>query len=936
MNFKNSWNTPFQSKNQSWIDRSFLYEKNQEESQKQKLLEEDYLKKYFKTNNSIEGNIFFEEIIKLIKTKRLKIDTNKNLKWIDLVEITFLSQNYASMIDLFIESFWFIPEELYTKLIFVTKNSFEKASQIFNYIYNKEKSSKEQNTINSLRKARNLLLKYLFLDKKWKWDKIVKWLCEQLKNKWVINITPDTNWIFLKLSSSPEHIINSHIPYQELDDELIIYLFENSFIDENTFLEIKSRKFSLLKKENELEKTKEIQLDLVLKALNIKNTKTIDEKINIITEKIINSPKDIALVVYNNSIIIPDIVYLWIIKALPEKEAFFTLTNFSEQFACLVSKEKFEQDNKNYLMWLKIKWSYKIRRKSANWDTRLYNAYKALNIAFWLKLQNDSWFYVAKTSIDEVWLTLIHTFLWSKVNKVVLNPKKHLQREPFINLSSLKEIDKKTLENMEIFFRCMNIASKSKESLENNVSNDILDIKSNITLIQDILILALNYYPNHYDKLSTHLKNIIMNEDKESYNKFLLYSRLMFEKLKNWFEEFFEKWQNLDFLKNSIEKKTITFDEKFLEYIKNKKLPNYCYSEDLCNSWKTSTIVEIKSSSWDVWSIDYLSEMSAINALNLDSNKPLIVVSWWCREVSSDWINSLDIFSSVVLNYAIEKWANLSIPWTQSWIWNSFAKKLIEYEKSWKYIWTSNNINVFAVSPKNNMADNDIVDEEKFAPLPLINHLYIPTSAWWNLTWVEVIDVWYFQLIESAEQVYNRLDRHKSRINIIWNWGLFSIAEAYASIKNWSKITFIEWTWRFADLMSAVLNSKDKNWWLFLNIQSLQKSDNIVSILDSLNDLLKSYLSEECYSELIKKDLWNMSELKEVFSLGKNIDLSDTKTAYYEICKNIQKWSSVTPKNILYILNLIEFLKLSFLLENKPNSCKLEDLDIFLENKVAV
>ena len=67
MDFESVWNTPSQSKNQSWIDRGFLYEKNQEEVQKQKLLEENLLKKYFKTNEIVEWNVFFEEIIRLIK-----------------------------------------------------------------------------------------------------------------------------------------------------------------------------------------------------------------------------------------------------------------------------------------------------------------------------------------------------------------------------------------------------------------------------------------------------------------------------------------------------------------------------------------------------------------------------------------------------------------------------------------------------------------------------------------------------------------------------------------------------------------------------------------------------------------------------------------------------------------------------------------------------
>jgi hypothetical protein len=96
------------------------------------------------------------------------------------------------------------------------------------------------------------------------------------------------------------------------------------------------------------------------------------------------------------------------------------------------------------------------------------------------------------------------------------------------------------------------------------------------------------------------------------------------------------------------------------------------------------------------------------------------------------------------------------------------SKKYLEYKKKFKFNSADNKFRMFAISPRNNMADTDYNSSSKYAPNP-IDQIYIPYDADWGLSDKTIIDAGYFGFIKQAEVIYNRLDRNKDRLHIIGN-----------------------------------------------------------------------------------------------------------------------------------------------------------------------
>lgn len=877
-------------------------------------------------------NLFLEEINKL----RLNywISKEQTDKWITLTEETFF-KDPIKMIDLFIDNFWFIPEELYTKMIFLTKNNFSLASKFFQILKNKEKNSKNAEAVNNMRKARNIFLKYIFLDKKWKKDNIIKWICSSIKKETWTQITLDTNWIFIKLFDGKDNIV-SHFPYQFIDDELLNYWLENEWIDVNTFLEIKNRKLRINNDLTQLNKIEEKQIGILLDKLGISKNLQFDEKIKIISEKIISSPNILAKIIINNSLVIPDIIFNYIIENNTKNDAVYYLFNFAEQFNIIITKEDIINHNKDYLLAYKSKNRFTQRKKIANQDTRLYVCYKAIDKALSIDLP-ENWldFYLLKSEIDSesnLWFVEVLSQRW--VSRSLLNQKKHLSGKSKKNIHWLKMFSKSELENIEVFFNSFFIAKNALEKLKQNLVENKILFEENNDIFQEILIFILNYFPVHFQKLSNISKQLLANNDKSNMENFIKYTKIIFEKLRFSMDDCISKGQNLEVLENSLIKKSIHFDKDFLEKIKKLWLPDYCYDTELCTCWESINIVELKRK-WnnESSSIDYFSELSAINALNLKQNKPIIIVSWWCKEVSANWISSLDIFSGAIINAWIRSNANLSIPWTQSWIWVSMSKQYLKYKSKSKFISDENSMRMFSISPRNNMADNDHKSSSKYAPCP-IDHIYIPCWADWEKKWPDVINAEYFQFIEWAEQIYHRLDRKKNRLHVIWNWWLFTIAEANASLKNNGKLLLVEWTGRFADLSASILKSKDF-WKIIMWLHSLNNYNDFYNLLLDIFNATKTDLSPDIFKEIIDKDLWDIPLLKEVFNSIWDKKIVSFEELFNDLNTKIEAlWIWINPKQVLYMIYLVEFLKLSILLSNKPSSCKLEEMDSFLEKSL--
>ena len=117
-----------------------------------------------------------------------------------------------------------------------------------------------------------------------------------------------------------------------------------------------------------------------------------------------------------------------------------------------------------------------------------------------------------------------------------------------------------------------------------------------------------------------------------------------------------------------------------------------------------------------------------------------------------------------------------------------------------------------------------------------------------SLSFKEIKKSWYFDFIQWSESIYNRADPKNERIHVIWNWGLFTVAEAYASLHNWWQIVLVKNTWRFATMMSAVI----ENWlWKVMLAQSPQEKMKIIE------EIVKNKFPKD-FDEWKIKDWWDM------------------------------------------------------------------------------
>lgn len=865
--------------------------------------------------------IFFQEI----NTKRAQYGISKEPtdKWTTLTEETFFTHP-EKMITIFMDFFWFIPEELYTKLIFLTKNNFSLAAKFFHLLKNKEEKIKDTASKDAYRKARNVFLKYIFLDKPWKkWT--LKWICSSIQKE--DQIALDTNGVWIKLLHTGDSIV-SHFPYQLLDDELVHYWFENNWIDENIFYEIKSRQYKKSSNESLKSQIEEKQLDMIFQKLWWKIPDTQEKKINFIADRVISDAPSLVRIILENNLVVPDVVFDVILRRLGQSEAMYSVFTFAEQFSVILNNEETIEHNRDYLLAYSAKNRFTQRKKIATQNTSLYNAYKAIDKAMNLSLPKNSVdFYLLQSQVDDtthLWFVEVLTQKW--VSRTLLNAKKHITKKSGENLKEIPMYSQEDIQKIEVFYASMVLAKTALENIENISQKELFHS------LQEIMVFILNYFPEHFQKLSEFSKKIVLQPSPETIRDFVKYTKIIFEKLRFSFDRYITQGQDFEILQNSLSKRTLKFDENFLDDMKKRRIPEYAFDRDLCMSGEEVQVVELKKMSWEqTLSVDYFSELSAIQALNLKQNKPMIVVSGWCKEVSQNGVSSLDVFSWAIVNIAVKHAANISIPGTQSWIWVSMSKKYLEYKNKTKWVSEEKTMKMFAVSTRNNMADTQYKSESTYAPCP-VDQIYIPCDADWGKKWVDVINAGYFQFIEWAEQIYNRLDKKKQRLHIIGNGGLFTIAEVNASLKNQARVVLVEWTGRFADVWTALLQSKNIGS-LTMGLFDMKKYSDILSVLMQIFQTLQSELSPEIFDEVVQKDMWDLKSLSQVISeIGdKNIETLDE--FFHDICALIEKKNlSLTPKQVLYGIYLIEFLKLSLQLSNKPMSCSLENLESFLEN----
>lgn len=857
--------------------------------------------------------------------KKRRIPCGNVTKWTSLTK-EIVHDKPKEYIDLFLDVFGFIPREIYTKIWFYKHRNFLKIANFYSLLEKKqEKVMQDKWMLRKVKNSRSTFLKYAIIDKTLdSWDRI-KWIFEDIAGK---KIDLDTNWLKFEFFDSWKSI-NSHIPWHELDINFINYLYEYKMIDHNVYLETcRFYKTAIGDKKWEL-MIEDIQIDILIDNILLSKEKfsnlfrligwevNLNNKIEkklLIAKAIIYDPENMANLVYDKSIIIPESIFEQAYKIPNITQAnFHAIFLFAHKLNSLVTKE-IHFDNElifssyDYIVNFLIQ--YKDKLSEIN-NCSQYSGFRAVQILLKYKLpssriQDEFLLYRWKYRSWRKERSFIELRYSNNIPvRLLTDDKKHFIVDNTENLESIRAFEKDEYERLHIFFEYFRVYKKTVFDFNSEIDNRQwnFDYQKQSSKIWDYFWIIrkfyLNYFPEKYKLINNYLVKIENSNSCHEQMVFEEFLQYLFETI-NEIDHSLEKIINWDtfpeHLKESVKFIKFEFNADFLLKVKEQNLESYTYDSELCLSWQQISIAEINTENKKPTTTT-LSELKAIELIWIQKEKKLIVVSWWCKYLGDGNSNPIFDMSKSIIKFAWKNECNVSIPCTQSWIWASLSQAYINHlDLVW---WDKNWIHMFSVAPWKNVyyGDSETKEKDMFVLNPIDSIIIKNASAWWDLESEELIDAWYFDFIEWLEFVYSKIDSNKDRIHIIWNWWLFTVAEALAWLKNWAKVLLVSDSWRFAQVFSNLIENSKEN--LILNSQ-----DNIEELYKNVEEYLKKTISKEDFEEWKNKDWWiiNNNYFNDCW------DYIDFKQFYSRFCSKLKPEEKNQAKFLLYRKYFIDFL----------------------------
>jgi hypothetical protein len=145
-------------------------------------------------------------------------------------------------------------------------------------------------------------------------------------------------------------------------------------------------------------------------------------------------------------------------------------------------------------------------------------------------------------------------------------------------------------------------------------------------------------------------------------------------------------------------------------------------------------------------------------------------------------------------------------------------------------------------------------------------------------------------------------------------------------MENGADVIIVNKTWRFSDLASILLDDKNLVT-IVMWVSSMEDYTEFFDLISNIDLLAKNWLVD--YEELKQKDFWNINEFKDFFEKTKTKKIESIDELFNDLVKYQEENNLKTnPKQILYWIYLIKFLKLS--VNKKPKIVDLEKLDGYL------
>ncbi len=758
-------------------------------------------------------------------------------KWIDLVAPVFTQGKAIDVLN----HAGFIPYQLYTSNTFRKNVQFSHLSGLHRQLRDREERVDGVALERTLH-ARAQLLCHVFLQEK----------AEGIGGK----VTLDTNglWVNLedrrKKSKEPDRLVG-HIPYSYIDEPVIQALLQQERIQESDALELRLRHAEATNDVAAMEalEWEKVMLFLKLSGLGERERFKGQSKEKILDELIFEVliGYDFELKKAHKENIHLYIPFLAVRHSLNRQniESVYKLKNIlyaAESIQTYIAREpRTHEGYESYNLSDSATKSYEAR-KSILQDPRNYDAPRLVGFLLEtkdaLEIHNSPKFNMFRGTISEregrssSFIEMI--IEGGSICRVLLDPEKQLtarQQELFSELPVLNKDEYELFETLGNTYAhhsqlARNLHIYDGPRFDYMMPDELrqLFLKSMAEMNAFLLMEDPSYYARAI---------IIYNEFLEGHSYFPSYE--FFSICDNAVEKFGERLFNPVHTSETLQRYTVdiqrhkvTFDDAFVNEFPDR-------FKEKSWTWDASLCAELRELNYSITVVDagdraipYAMEAKAIRSLRLLQDRPLISVIGGCRDMPNEGTtkSAVEEMCEGIMQAADTLTANVVPPGTQSGIGISLGKVSVAYNQQTADRSPAKKARFFAVSPGGEtyypgnaqMADASEDDAMVYAIGPF-DSILTPFEAGWDWKDDRKRDAPYFQHVEYAEAIYQRVSAGQPRVTVVGNGGLFTVVEAAAALKNHASILLIADTGRFADLAIALethraeLSDIDKKAW---------------------------------------------------------------------------------------------------------------------------
>ncbi len=706
-------------------------------------------------------------------------------KWIDIVAPLTEALENPEFTERLLSTIGSIPTEIYTKKVFKNIPS-DRVVTILECLRKVDGADYE----------RAKLLNYFITSKH----------ANAFRIRGKTHITLDTNGLFINIGA-----LHSHVPYGLCLPETIAALQHDRWLSENEIVELHIRSAD----ENSDRQTVAHERERQEQAFRLAYEPALEMPIE---EALVQKPEMIVSACLRGAILPDTLIDHICDSASPEMR--FALMELAEKMTegitNVVTNRANKREHPTYKTLHTAEDTYEVRNSILN-SPEYYNVVK---IALRL-LQNPLPYnhgqsgyirgaFKVQNGEQHVFFEMLHE---GRSARILLNESKHLHVKEKRHLDEIPLYGRdeyvaaeRTIATFDRFVQ----SSKSIRTITILDSATMIDVE---TCVDFILSSVTSLYPQareHFHALKDspaisqqdHLMALarICDEAAAQYKSFLYTNLLRDPSL------FHEQ------ITPEVKKRDLHFGSATFEDMREHVAPHGC-NEDLSTTSQPIRIVTLHYKPKDLTgTIPFHIEESAIQALRLNPNRPLINVIGGCKNLDRRLDQDpLELMSRAIVEVAHEYKANVAVPGTQSGIGVEFGKANIDYRTHFGHLPHDDQTHLFAISPgentyfPNSPFFNIHTDKNDMFAITPVDSILTPFGADWNATGVRKLQSPYVHHIAYMESLFQHIAARQKKIIVVGNGGFYSLLELNDSFRRGFNVVLINDSGRFAEIASHLI-----------------------------------------------------------------------------------------------------------------------------------